>query len=46
MHFETINTNLDDNKDRDGIGSTPEMTALRDEYYFLLQKMSIFDFSQ
>ena len=31
--------NLDDNKDRDGIGSTPEMAALRDEYYFLLQKL-------
>ena len=33
--------NLDDNKDRDGegLGSTPEMAALRDEYYLLLQKL-------
>ena len=37
---KTKNTkNLDDNKDRDGIGSTPEMAALRDEYYLLLQKL-------
>jgi len=39
---KTKNTkNLDDNKDRDGegLGSTPEMAALRDEYYFLLQKL-------
>ena len=33
--------NLDDNINRDGegLGSTPEMAALRDEYYLLLQKL-------
>ena len=39
---KTKNTkNLDDNINRDGegLGSTPEMAALRDEYYLLLQKL-------
>ena len=29
----------DDGKGGDGLGSTPEMNALRDEYYLLLQKL-------
>ena len=39
---KTKNTkNLDDNINRDGegLGSTPEMAALRNEYYLLLQKL-------
>ena len=39
---KTKNTkNLNDNINRDGegLGSTPEMAALRDEYYLLLQKL-------